>query len=674
MPLDDGYNRYPALSSVAISAVLNASPIDPTTAISTVGASGTYSEATVTNLVSSLDSTINNMSYDRCHDTGHAGTAKLVPTLLYPGFGQARTQFTAAMKRRLASYVDPVSGRSPMPIAVSSRGRGGLGTIDYARDTQDRFDALDHAVAAVGASNVFGAGRSAVVVGYSTGCLDALLAACRCPDRVLAVVLFYPNFDIGADPIDSYWGLVSSSIRSSLITQVGDRAQGAPAAVDPYIACNATDAIGRIVALPNGPHIWVMGDRTEAPTVPIPNPDRLVAAIKAVPGTTPKLHVHITQSGDSNRILHNDGADGAGSVYAERYCYSTILANAAEWTMPRESRSLRLLGWMKTRAVTGSANPADDRPGFEIWTGATTNPKSNANGGKIHACEMAYLDAGRQFTFEPVTSQNGYVQVLRDSDSRNVALTVGARTNVNLNASQTITALSDIGFTHEWRTDVGGSITGTTQVTNWADQIGALAFTASAGATCPSLATDSDSKACLRFASASSQKMLLNSLLIDPTKDFTMLVVCSKSNTTAATVLEVSHHGTLARLAAQYGSGTASAFYYNNSNAVAIENQNGIGGHTWSQNTKQFFALMRKNGVLYVSLTGSTWSKSPIQNEAFTMTGTNTTSVGCGWADSGGAYWRFWDGDVYEVASKDGATSEADLLSAWALLKTRFTF
>ena len=644
-------------------------PTDPSSAISTTGASGTYSEATVTNVTSSLDSSITSLSYDRCHDTGHAGSHKLVPTILFPGFGQAKSQFSTTLKRRMASYVGN-SGLAPLVVAVSSRGRSpASGTIDYARDTQDRFDCLDHAVAAVGSSNVYGSGQSAILIGYSTGCFDALLAACRCPDRVLAVILYYPNFDLGVDPADSYWTLQSSSVRTNLTSTIGDRATGSATALDPYVARNPIDAIARIVALPNAPHIWVLSDRTEAPTIGLPSPDRLVAALKVIPECAAKTHVHITQTGDSNRILHDEGADGAGSIYAERYYFPTVLANAQEWMMPRESPAsgLRLLGWMKTRSITGSTNPYDDRTGFEIWTGANTSPKTDSAGGKLHACELTYLDAGRQFVLDPVTSQNGYAQVLRDSDTRSFVLTAGSKLNVNLNVSTTISAVSTLGFTHEFRSDVG--VTGTSPVTAWADQIGALSFTSS-GSTAPVTATDGDSKTLLRFSAASSQLMLLNSLIVDPTQDFTICMVVNKTNSTAQHFLGVSHHGTLAELSLKFTSGVDGAQLLSDSFVKLAE----TGAQLMSINAKHFLALMRKNGVLYQSIDGSAWSKATILAGTFTTTGTNTTTIGAGWANSGGAYWQYLTGDVYQLFTKQSATSEADLLSAYALMKSRWTF
>lgn len=664
------------MPAAAFSAFAGEAPTDPTTDVPTTGATGTYDEASSVAFTTSLDSI--SATYKRCHSLGHVGAAKLLPVAICPGFGVSAASISATLMRRWADYVDPTSERAPLVLVGDTRGRGGTtGPVDYVRDLQDRRDMVAHAVAAVGASNCYANGRGVVLVGYSTGAIDALLWACRCPDEVLAVVLVVPNFDLGVDAADGYWGITGSSVRSSLTLQVGDRAQGAAAALDPYLARNPIDGIARILALPGAPHVWVFGDRDEAPLVPITQPDRLVRALRASPAAAAKVHAHISETGDAIRYLHDTGTldnDLGGMLSAEKRCWPHILANAAEWTLPLSSPSngLRVFGWFKARTITGSDDPADDRVGFEVWTGDANPPKPDSGGGKLHALEMHYVDGGRAFAFDPQTSQNGYVQVIRDADDRRDDFTAGTAFRVDLGASPTITALTDIGFAHEWRADVG--VTGTSQVTNWADQIGALAFTASAGTTCPAATTDSGSKACLRFASASSQKLVLNQLLFAPTGDFTAIVVCSRSTTTTEIVFEVSHHGTLARLPIQVGTGTSAIFYYNDSNGIALANQNGIGGHTWATNTKVMVAVMRKGDTLYTSLNGSSWSKSAIQNEAFTSSGTNTTSIGCGWANGAGAYWRFWDGDVYEVASRNAATSEADLNAAWALMKSRWSF
>jgi hypothetical protein len=657
-------------SAAEAAAFLGTAPTDPTDAIATTGATGTYSEGTVSNVVSTIDPTITTIAYARCHSLGHVGTGKLVPFLFYPGFGQAATtQISQTMRRRIADFVDPASGRAPFCLPVNGRGHNGSGTIDYARDSYDRHDALVAAIAAVGASNFATSG--CVRIGFSTGCAEAILDACRFPDETIAVVLVYPNFDLGADPGDGYWALSNTARGSGLTAGVGDRAQGAAAAVDPYIARNGVDAIARIVALPGGPHVWILGDRTEAPTVPICSPDRLARALQEIPAAAAKTHVHITQSGDANRILHNTDFSGSdvtgGTLYAERYWVPTVLANAADWLMPRKSPAgdLRLLGWMKTRS-------ASDRPGFEVWTGPNTAPRSAAGaGGRLHAGEFFYDDIGKRFRVTAHTSQNGYLEVLRDSEDRSVALTAGTPCQVDLNVSAVITAMTDLAYTHEFRADAGVTEGGGagTGVTAWADQIGALSATE--GTNKPALTTDADGKLYIGFTAASSHKLVISSLAVDPTQDFTIAVVANKTDTAQGWILALSHHGSLAELNLNYSSAVDSVSYVTDANGNALSAN--VGGHTWSQNAKHLLMLMRKSGVLYESMDGSPWSKANI-TDSFTTSGSNTTSFGAGWANGAGAYWKFLTGRIHNVALKQAASGDSEPGSVWALMKTRWTF
>ena len=96
-------------------------PTAPTAAIDTSAASGSYSEATVTNVASTIDAgTIANLSYRRCHDTGQAAARTLMPLMLLPGFGGSGTEFSTATLRRFASY-------GFLVISPTTRGRGSAG-------------------------------------------------------------------------------------------------------------------------------------------------------------------------------------------------------------------------------------------------------------------------------------------------------------------------------------------------------------------------------------------------------------------------------------------------------------------------------------------------------------------------------------------------------------------
>ena len=641
-------------------------PTDNTGSIPTIGATGVFTEVDVTNVTSSIDSSITDIGYKRCHDNGHAAPQKLIPVLLFPGFtSSGRAEFPDAMTQRMAGYVDPVSGRAPLVIKTQTRGRGNGGTIDRCRDAQDALDILDHAAAAVGA-NVYGtAGQvSAICIGYSTGALDALNFAARFPDRCLGVVCYYPNYDLGVDPDDSYYRKQTNGNRVTIAAQrqpAGDvRLTPGAASIDQYLACNAIDAVPRIMAIPGGPHVWVIGD-TDDPEI-LPTRERLRDALQSIPAAKAKAHIHITATGDSNRVLHGDGDNSAAAQYAERYYFPYLLANAAEWTMPRTSPAagLRLLGWTKTKR-------------FEIWLGRNSSPKTDGTyGGRDHAAEFEYDDTIRKFTVRPVTSLNGYCQTIRDGDNRNTAITSGTKTTIDLNVSRTITAVTDVGYEHSFRTDLG--VTNSSGVTNWADQIGALAFTASVNK--PSYTTDINGKNIIRFNSASSQKLILGSLLVNPLQDFTISFVASKTSSGDNYGMELSHHGSSAIIPVRLSSSpTAISSFTTDVGGNGIANVNGVGnGQVFTLNTPHVFTLMRKGGYLYSTVDDQLWGKSAFTSSAFTLTGTVETALGCGWANGGGVYWKFFDGDFYEVDSKQSAISDADLISYVALMKSRWAF
>jgi len=656
-------------------------PTDPIVAIPTTGASGTYTEVDVTNVTSSIDSSITNLGYKRCHDTGHAGASKLVPTLLFAGFGQSgRSTFSDALAQRMAGYVDPASGRAPLVIKMQTRGRGNLGTIDYARDGIDALDILDHATNAVG-SNVFGYATNsdgtfkgnapAIAIGYSTGGLDALNFAARFPDRCLGAAVFFPNYDIGYDAEDSYYAKQGSAIRTTIAGQVqpgGDvRLTAGAASLDQYLVRNVIDAIARIVAIPGGPHVWLLGDYNE--TEGLGSITRLKNALQAIPNAKAKVHICITQTGDSNRILHADGVNGTSEINAERFFFPYLLANAAEWTMPQKSPAgdLRLPGLMKTKL-------------FEAWTGTTTNPKSTAGaGGKDHAGELQWDNHAQRYKFTPLTSTSGYLQVIKEGVPRVVPFTATAPVTVDFNIVRSITEVydadptKDLGFTKSWQADSG--VTDAGGVTHWIEKIGGVLDFAEA-TNKPTYGTDGNGERYIGFTAASSQKLVMNSLLVNPLQDFTIAITCFRSSTTSGmSFIETSHHGTPNRIGIQYN-GANSGYLFNNSGAWMIQNSNGLGGSTMTINTIHVVYMWRRNGIAYMSMDGLHGSvfSSPFTSATFTQTGTNTTSLGCGWADGGGAYWQFLDGGIYEVDVKQEAINEADAYAHLALMKSRWQF
>ena len=657
-------------------------PSDKTDPIPTTGASGVYNTGTLT-VASSIDS-IANLSVDRCYDTGHAAADKLVLCVVFQGFEQPKSGVTTALRQRFASYVDPESGRAMCVLARDSRGRGSAsGTIDYCRDTQDTLDCVDAQAAALG-SLAFDAGQTAIGVGYSTGAFDLALAACREPERWKVLVFVFGNTDLGVDPLDSYWGLHNGAVRASLTTTIGDRGEGTEAALDPYLARDPGSALGRLAALPNGPEIWIFGDRTDADLVGLPSPDRWAAAISKVPGAADKLHVHITQAGDDNRILHDSGIDSAAAILAERKWVPWALKNIAPWTMPRHSppSGFRVLGWMRTRAVVDASRPIESRPGWLVWMGASSPPKSSATGGRAHAAEMTYQDTGRQFRFDPVTSQGGYLQIERDADQRVLELVAGEVLPVNLNVSPTISSVADLGFTDAFFSDAGGVVGGAT-VSAWNAEIGSKVFAADAVGTEPDgSGVDGDGVPYVGFTAGTpnttGKRLVMADKLVTPTGDYTMIVVLSQAATTDGYYLEVQHHGDRSGLTL-WTSSTTDRLSYTLANAASGLVGN-IGAHVISTNAKHLFAVMRKSGVMYESLDGGAWSKSAVSSDASTWTDTgasnnkNTTSLGCGYANGGGVFWQHKTCRIYAVIAKDSATSEAGLIAARALLRDRLIF
>jgi len=648
-------------------------PVDTADPVPTTGALGVYTEADVTNVTSSIDPSITNLGYKRCYDNGHSATGKLVEVLGFGGFGQSgRSQFPDSMAQRIASMVDPVSGRAPVFLKMQTRGRGNGGTIDYTRDTQDAVDIMDHAAAAMGAK-VFGYSTNsdgtfktgvvpAIALGYSTGGLDAFSFACRFPDRCIAVGVFFPNYDIGYDQEDSYYAK-QASLRPTVSGQVqpgGDvRLDTGAAGLDQYLARNVIDAIAQVAAL--GIHVFVFGDYDE--TEGLPSISRLKKALEAFPEAKDFVHIHITQTGDSNRILHADGANGASEQYAERYMFPYVLEKAAEWTVPRESppKGLRLLGWMKTKL-------------FEIWMGPNTNPKSTAGaGGKDHAADFYYNYSTRAYTIKPVTSTNGYVQIISDGDNRNVAFTAGQELTVDLNLVRSISAVTEVGFTNSWRADQ--RVTNSSGVTNWVDDIGtSLAFVASANK--PALATDANNKSFIQFTASSSQKLLLNQALLSPLSDFTIAVTCKRtSSTSGMDFFSIDNHTTGARYGIVYN-GTNTGYIVGDDAQWMISNSNGVGGGSFTINTIHVIYLYRKNGTLYMNMDGATGSSisSPFVKTNFTTTGTTYTTLGCGFGFGLQDYYYFLDGGIYEVDVKQEAISSSDILAHRALMKSRWSF
>jgi hypothetical protein len=649
-------------------------PTDPTDALPTTGASGTYVDTTATNVVSTLDPSITDLAYDMSWDTGHKATKTLVPWIQLPGLALSKAAIGATCRHRFASYTNTAATRAPLPIAVTLRGRGNGGTQRYVRDTQDVFDILAAAVtAAEGAGcTVYGGGRCAVVTGYSTGGIDTLLALVRRPEGVLAGAVFFPNFDLGYDADDGYYQLVSNTIRADYLDlRVGVRGQGTAAQLDPYMARNAIDGAPRILAIPNSPDLWIFGDETEAPLVPIPSPSRLSSAMRAHPGSAAKTHTWITTSLDSDRVLHDAGVNGAGSILAERRFVRAAL-DSEEWVFPRDTPpgGVRVFGWMATRAINDAADVADNRPGWELWTGPNANPRSDEpEGGTLHACELAVFDAGKQFLLDVVSSQgDGYYEIVRDDDVRTGTMTNGAKTIVRLNESPVVTSLAGAGFTDVWHSDTGN--TGTTTVTAWAAVTGGKTFTASANH--PSTATDGNGEQAMRFTAASTTAMILSGLLFDPREDFTLCFAMNhRTGTSNQYLFELRRNADTSAFSVWRSTGTRLSYLQTGGGtdglAGAIEQPTGSGAVRW-------VAIRRKSDVMSLSVDGAVLIKSAVTGDSFNTSATVRTILGARLANDGSTIFQWADVDFYAIASAQEALSRARIDAAWAYCKTRHAF
>jgi pimeloyl-ACP methyl ester carboxylesterase len=718
---------------------------DPTDDPTTVD--GTATVVTVTGRTSSIDpSTVTAL---RCRYAWVNDGSELVPIALLAGFAGVDTEFPDAKIQRIAKYKHPVTGRRYLPIAVTMRGRltpttPDAGGVDCVRDSTDIADILDHVVSLVGASSVFGSGKSCILAGFSTGAHDALLFARRFPDRVLGLILQWPNFDF-LDATDGYYAIVGEATRTNYLdVWLGDlrtRPNASAAYVlNHYRACDPISGLGEFLALEGAPPVWIIADADD-PAVPLPDHQRLIQACQTMRSGSGQTHVHVSTSASAYRYRHNEAHASAGNIWSERLWAMPLLGpELAEWRFPRAGK-LRVLGYLETRADT-------DRPGFKAWLGAATAPRTSNVGGQGFVADLEYDDCAREYRFTPITTQSGYAQILRAADDRSVVLTAGTPLRIDLNEAPAFADMAAAGMAHDFTAEAGTH--GTAIVSSIDDQIGALVFyaptvvgTTNAGAAglygaggtlnglniklnvggagettlvlngatntassaalltaihgqwadvtativathlvltndaggsivvgagtanaalgltagtytnAPTLGTDGDGKKYLSFVAATKDMFLLDQLAFDPRTDFTAAFVVYTSASSAFFFAE-SHHGTLAELRIARNTTVEAKYLLDGSGTYGTDSTNGIGGQAFSAGAKHVLLLRRRTvgGVSYldVSIDGSAWDTSEILADTFTTTGTNTTTLGAGWANSGGAYWQFLTGRIYRVA------------------------
>jgi hypothetical protein len=169
--------------------------------------------------------------------------------------------------------------------------------------------------------------------------------------------------------------------------------------------------------------------------------------------------------------------------------------------------------------------------------------------------------------------------------------------------------------------------------------------------------------------------MSMSSLAFDPREDFTVVLVVNKTNSTSQYFFAVSHHGTRAELAVWFNSTEKGTYLLDSSGTYGTETSNGVGNHTFSINAKHVIVMRRYTkidgtSVLGISVDGSNWSESEITADTFTTTGTNSTSLGAGWADGGVVFWQYLTGRIYRVAWCQSAKSDSEVAGMIARAKT----
>lgn len=644
-------------------------PTRPTTAPPSLAyASGTWSEATVTNVAATTGPTVSNLTYRRCHSLGHVAAGRVMrPVMLLPGFGgDGVTEFPQSFRRALADV-------GFLVIAPITQGRGSVsGSLHYQPfETQALLDILAAAVTAAtsAGATIYGGGRCAWFLSSSTGAIDLGLMLQRCPEAVLGGTILYPNADLLR-----YHELVSGGTLTALEAQVAVLGAREPAALDYYTAVNL-DAISRVLALPEcTARIFIGGDEEDI-SVPIPLPSEIVRTARDRRGSGDMVSYRITSSADpaGERIQHNGGISAAG-VTLFNYGWMQGALVATEWRLPVAFAGLRAQGWLRRLAVTGSADPVDDRPGVEVWLSPSTSGKADASAGRALAADVSITAEGR-LTIEPVTTTSGFAEVISGATARTVPLE--PHLVVDLVAAPAILVPADLatlGITHAWFSDEG--VTGGGTITAWAEASGFGAISLTAAANNPASATDSDGITTVRFTAASSTKLSAASLPFSPRTDYALIVVFSIPSSAAGQIVSLTHQGTYDTLSLGVSAVPQDIVYYrdNTYNGIAAS----VGGHAVSTSTKHVSVLRRDGSDLYESLDLGNESHSAIDptKDTFLTTGTNHMVVGCGLANQGSLAdpFEFKSVDVYAILAAPINLSPAEYAGIAAYLRRRFIF
>jgi pimeloyl-ACP methyl ester carboxylesterase len=624
------------------------------TAALTSSAGSTWTDTTETGLTDGISASTQ-LKYRRSYKNDVAGTGNLVLTGFFPGFASDDSLYDTTFMHRVTGYVEATTGRGLLAVALTGPGRGINGSVDYRRDRWAYRYMLNHAATAEGAK-VWAAGRSRILVGMSTGALDALLYAATFPEDIAALVLIAPNWNMGYGA-NSYYDLQSASNRSLIEGQLAARLTSSAASLDTYRVVYPATAVRRLLDLPGWTApIFVLGDRTEAPLVPIPDPDPLVSILGTNLQNESLLRPKITASGDDNRGLHAGLPNNDGSIYFER-AWFPVVADVAEYTMPDavEAPGLQVLGSMAFKAKTGSSNGWDNRLALEAWIGRNADAKSDATyGGKEHVADLTFDNRSGIYRFDTSitsTTTNGKIQIIGGPealDDFSHAFTAGGVCRIELAESPTITdALTETHYSKEWSAE---SLS-TGAVSSWADAGATLSFVQATGSKQPVCATDGNGHKYVEFDGVDDVLLLTNNLW-DPRGDFSVEGVFNKLDSASRVIVDLARVGTLEESRIAWNV-LYNGQYLDSANAESGGEVGGTGGAN-----AIFSVLYQRHGTQHMgSVNGSAYQKGTIGNE-WAGLGTTIVSLGAGYAGSGGVAYLNAKVRVYWLRIKQGkATS-----------------
>jgi len=610
-------------------------PTDAAATPSTTGATGVYTTANI-DVTATLGTASLRARY--CWDQGRAAAGPLKLLLLWGGYRQPGTQFIDAQLQRYASWGFLAVALTPRGISPST------GDVTYCEAPQDAYDVAEAVAAIAELAGVTGLDGGATVCHYgvSTGATHVLLCLARLPHRFAGGVVFAPNWDLAA-----YWKL-STFARSTLIGDVGDFGTGTEAERDPYEVRNGARACGAILSLPEcASPLFVFGDPADAVATPLGgDPDDLVTSLSPTHVAASKVHAYTTG------YLHADAPNSGTALTAETYWAPVLLATTA-WSMPRIYRGLTILGWLNT----GNE---------EIWLGPLASPRGAATGGKSHVALVDGHGIEGRYTVTPITSTDGFVQVLRGAETREEPFTARSPREIGMLATPVITSPTEVGITTEWLSDT--SVTGGATITAWGAAIGSGSLATAANH--PADTDRGDGIHVVRFTRASTQRLVMSSLAVNPNSDMTMVMVLRDRTGTAN-----AYYGEL-----RDSGGRSAISWWRSGSAFRLSGLDTSGAEIFaspqqamSVDADHFIAIVRRGNTVTLSVDDAVVASTTVTG-TFTVDGSMKTIVGAQIGNDGTTIFNGSDVDYYMFAVAQTALDarQLDALRLWAM--KRFLF